>query len=542
MYKLLLVEDDAIIREGIKENISWEKLGFHLIGEYENGNQAIEAIDKNKPDVILTDIYMPFLDGLELADYVYKKFPEVKVILITGYDKFDYAQKAIKLNVYDFILKPITPDELIQILKKIKLDLDKEKTQKKSLIELRKKLNESFSVMKDRFLNKMISGKLDSTEIKKRIKYFAINFPYPFFSTIAVDIDDSSELKSKIGNQKYELLSLNIFNLCIQAIKKVDVEGQVFYNRDGYITIVVNEISIETLNNKKDITVKNIRQTIEDLYKTSITIGVGTNCRNIKEIPISFQNALTAMRHRFLMGTNQTIFYEDLIETQTAEPFSKKEWEKELILSLKTGRVDETKYIINELINNLIENTKSIEKSYVYIQKIIVLIYNIINEHSIDEAKVFGENVNPFFCIYNFKTLNKLKLWIMEIIHNIHKLILDKKKDFNKNKMLLAENFIKENYSNEKITLSSICFYLCMSKSRFSPLFKKHTGMTFIEYLTHIRIEKSMELLKTTSLMTYEIADRVGFSDPHYFSLIFKRINNISPSEFRSNLEKTMPA
>ena len=120
MYKLLLVEDDAIIREGIRENISWEKLGFNFIGECEDGNQAIIAIDKSKPDVILTDIYMPFLDGLELADYVSKKLPATKVILITGYDKFDYAQRAIKLNVYDFILKPITPDELIKILKKIK--------------------------------------------------------------------------------------------------------------------------------------------------------------------------------------------------------------------------------------------------------------------------------------------------------------------------------------------------------------------------------------------------------------------------------------
>lgn len=540
MYKLLLVEDDAIIREGIRENISWGKLGFNFIGEYEDGSQAIGAIDKFKPDVILTDICMPFLDGLELANYVYERFPTTKIILITGYNKFDYAQKAIKLNVYDFILKPITPDELINILKKIKSDLDKEKIKKRNLIYLRKKLNENYSILKDRFLNKILYGELKSDEIKNGLKYFSINFQYSFYSTIVIDIDDSNDLKLKLNDQKYELLSLDIFNYCKQSIENLNIEGKVFCNKDGYIVILINEISIDILNRRKILAAENIRLAIEELYETTVTIGVGTNCRNLEKIPISFQNAVTAIEYRFLMGNNQTICYEDLIKTHTIEIISIKKWDKEIALSLKTGKFDETKILIKEMINNLKKNMISIEKSYVHIQKIIALIYNIINELSIEETEVFVENKNPFLYIYNFKTLNKLEQWIIEIMYKVHKLIIDKKNDFSKNKILLAESFIKENYNNENMSLSSICFYLCMSKSRFSPLFKKHTGMTFIKYLTNVRIEKSMELLKTTSLMTYEIASKVGFSDAHYFSLIFKKINSITPTDFRINLVDSM--
>ena len=358
MYKLLLVEDDVIIREGIRENISWRKLGFDFIGEYEDGNQAIEVIDKFKPDVILTDICMPFLNGLELANYVSEKLPKTKVIIITGYDKFDYAQKAIKLNVYDFILKPITPDELINILKKIKLDLDKEKAKKRDIINLRKKLNESLSILKDSFLNKIIYGKLRIDEIKKHLKYFYINFQYSFYSIIVIDIDDSNDLKLKIGDHKYELLSFEIFNL----IENLDIEeGQVFYNKDGYIIIIINEISFDVLNNKKMLIAENIRQAVEELYETTVTIGIGTNCSGLEEIPISFQNAMIAIEYRFLLGTNKTICYEDLIKTQSIEVITKKNWEKKIALSLKTGRLDETKAIIKEIINNL-------KKDMIYIE------------------------------------------------------------------------------------------------------------------------------------------------------------------------------
>ena len=443
MYKLLLVEDDAIIREGIRDNISWSKLGFDFIGEYEDGNQAITAIDKFKPDVILTDICMPFLDGLELTKYVSERFPATKIILITGYGKFDYAQKAIKLNVYDFILKPITPYELINILKKVKLDIDKENAKKRNLINLRKKLNESLSILKDHFLNKIIYGKLKSDEIKNSLQFFSINFKYSFYSTIVIDIDDSNELMLKIGDQKYELLSLDIFNYCMQSIENLNIDGQVFCNKDGYIIILINEKSIDILKNKKISAAEDIRQTVEELFETSITIGVGTNCSSLEEIPTSFQNALTAINYRFLLGTNQTINYDDLIKTQTIEMISNKDWDKKIAMSLKTGRLDETKALIKEMINNLKKSMIPIEKSRAYIQKIIALIYSIMNDLSIEESKVFEENKNPFLQIYNYKTLNKLELWLIETMSNVHKLIIDKKDNFNRNKILLAENFYK---------------------------------------------------------------------------------------------------
>jgi two-component system, response regulator YesN len=535
MYKFLLVDDDVIIREGIRDNIPWERLGFSFIGDYEDGNQAIEAINKYKPDVILTDICMPFMDGLELANYIAESFPSTKIIVITGYDKFDYAQKAIKLNVYDFILKPITPDELIKILEKAKSDLDKERASKRNIINLRKKLSESYFVMKDRFLNKIIYGKLDPDEMRNPAKY--IDLKFPFYSVIVVDIDDSSELKSKIGEQKFESLSSNIFNYCMHSVENLDMDGHVFFNKDECIVILFNEASCDVLDKKKFSAAEDIRHTVEEMTDTTVTIGVGTNCCSLRGIPGSFQNAVTAINYRFLLGSNRMINYDDLLKNHAIDMIFKKEWDKEIILSLKTGGVDETKGLVHEMIGNLKKNMIPIEKSYAYIQRIIALIYSIINEFEIDERKIFEENKNPFLHIYDFKTLDKLELWLVETIGNVHMRIIEKRDDFNKDKITMAENYIKENYSNEEMTLSSICFYLCMSKSRFSPLFKKYTGMTFIEYLTRIRIEKSMELLKTTSLMAYEIAGKVGFSDPHYFSLIFKKITNMSPSEFRTNFE-----
>ena len=529
MYKLLLVEDDSIIRDGIKENISWKRLGFDFIGGYEDGNQALEAIEKYRPDVVLTDIYMPFMDGLELSDYISKNHPETKIILITGYDKFDYAHKAVKLNVYDFILKPITPLELIDILKKLKSDLDNDRAKKKDIDDLKKKISESRIVLQDRFFNRIISEDIKNDEIKIQTKELSINFPHNFFSVIMIDKDETIKSESDLtGNCKHLLNSMNL-------------DGYAFRSDDGFAVIILNGQTKNILDDKKTLLANNIRESFKRSFGMTVSAGIGTNCPALKNIRESFNNAVKALDCRFHLGNDSTIVYDDRMNTSiviTAE----KDWEKEIISSLKTGDADEARSIIMEMTSFLKENRIPVEKCRAYIQKIISQIYNMESEYVMEDSVVFGSVKNPFFFAYNFKTLASLETWLIDIAGKINSLIIDKKKDLNNDLILTAENFINENYYDQTMTLSSICYHLCMSKSKFSFLFKKHTGMTFIEYLTQKRIKKSMEffILFCVRYSMNVIASRVGFSDPHYFSLIFKKINHVTPSEFRTNMENSI--
>ncbi len=536
-YKLLLVDDDSIIRDEMRDYVAWEKHGFQFLAGCEDGKQAIDVIEKSRPDVIITDICMPFLDGLELSKYVSERFPKTKIILLTGYDEFNYAQKAVKLNAYDFILKPITPDDLISLLNKLKSDLDREQAQLKDMEELKIKVNESMPLLKERFLNKILSGRLNLQELQNRLNYFSIEFRYPYFSVLVLDIDNLDELKIRDQEENYELLAMNVQDCCKKFLKSQELEGtldsQVFFNSNEYLVLIINRISIDYLGKDMIALAENIRQSVEQNCGCTVTIGIGTPAKSVMEIPVSYENAVSSLEYRFLMGNNQVICYTDLIQTQTVRMVSKRDWGKEITFSLKTEKPEKTKMIIHEMVENLKSSIIPIEKCNIYVQIVIASIYSILDELSITESEVFGNVKNPFVHLSQFKTLDHLEKWLFEITDRISELILEKKDEFDRQKINRGLKYIMENYNNENLSLSSICYFLCTSKSRFSPLFKKYTGQTFIEYLTRYRVNKAMELLKTTQLKTYEVANRSGFVDPHYFGLIFKKITNRTPSQYR---------
>jgi len=538
LYKILLVDDDDLVREEIRDNIRWNNFGFHFIGGCPDGREAVAAIDKDPPDVILTDICMPFLDGLELAKYVSEELPKTKVIILTGYDRFDYAQQAIKFNVNDFLLKPITPDELIKLLQKIKKELDLERSFDKDIEELKKKVNESLPVFKERFLNKLINKRMDESEIRNKISYFPLNFKFQNYLVLVLDMDNSDEIQVNHGEEYYDILSLRIYEICAQVIDAHNIAYELFYNNDGYMTIILNYNVKRKIDEVKLLISENIRKSIEENCGCTVTIGIGTECKKVTDIPLSYQKSLSALGYRFQFGCNQIISFEDMNKTNALQKVMELEWIKEIINALKTQNIHVTRDIIKKMIEDIKKSNFPIDKCYLYIQKLIVFIYTILEDLNIEEKIIFMEIENPFEYIKQIKTIEKIGEWLLKIADKINKSILEKKYDFELRKVDMAKQYINNTYNKDELTLSSICSHLCMSKSKFSLIFKKYTGQTYIEYLTMVRLEKSRELLRTTNMKSYEIADFVGFRDPHYFAYIFKKNVNMTPSRFREYVRK----
>ena len=533
LYKFLLVDDDDLIREEIRVNIRWENYGFLFMGGCPDGRQAVNVIENDLPDVILTDICMPFLDGLELAKYVSERFPKIKVIILTGYDRFDYAQQAIKFNVNDFLLKPITPDELIELLQKLKKELDCERSFDKDIGELRKKVNESLPVLKERFLNKLINKRLDCTEIQNKIDYFPLCFKYENYLVMVLDIDNSNEIQLQNGEEYYDILSMKIYNICVRILHADKINAELFYNNDGYMIMILNYTAKQNMEEAKILLAENIRMTIEKNCGCTVTIGIGTECSNVTDIPLSYQKSLAALEYRFQFGCNQIINYGDLNQAGSIQHAMKREWIREIINALKTQDISVTEDIIKKMMEDIRQSDFSIDRCYVYIQKLIVFIYTILDDLNIGEESIFGAIKNPFEYIKQFKTIEKIGEWLSGIAGKINKSIAAKKYDSELQKINMAKQYINGQYNKDELTLSSLCAHLCMSKSKFSLIFKKYTGRTFKEYLTMLRLEKSRELLRTTDMKFYEIADFVGFKDPHYFAYIFKKIVKMTPSQFK---------
>ena len=174
-YKIMLVDDEEEVRTSIIRKIDWQDAGFEVIGDAENGKEALEKIEQNEPDVVLTDIRMPYMDGLEMAENIRQRYPSIKIVIFSGFDEFEYAKKAIKLNVIEYILKPVNVEELTAILKKIKKNLDEEIEQKRNVTLLRESYIKSLPAIREHFLNDLIHGGMEEAQIEEKLNEYAID-------------------------------------------------------------------------------------------------------------------------------------------------------------------------------------------------------------------------------------------------------------------------------------------------------------------------------------------------------------------------------
>ncbi len=531
MYKILIVDDEAVVREGIRDNIDWDRHGYTLVGDCENGLEAMEAVDRFVPDVVLTDICMPFMDGMELSKYISEKYPHTRIVILTGFEEFEYAHQAVKLKAWDFILKPITSEELRKVLDKIKAGLDEEKAEKDDISRLKTQLRESLPLLKERFLNNFVCGNLNKSELKERFQYFNLKLSGAAFVSMIAEIDDYKALARSEADIDGQLFSFAVFNIS-EEIAGAEGNSIVFQNRNDRTVIILSADNMDDLSEKALKTAEDIKQAIERFMGFTVTIGIGAVVSHIEEIALSYEKSLSALDYRFLLGRNQVINVNDM-ERSSGNVIYNRNLEKRLISEIKSGSGANIAEILEKIINYLEESYVSMHKCHVYMQQLVVSLLNLLDELDISDEDIFKNETSPFTEINMLKTLNDMKNWFHKICKDICAAVALKRNDFCEDIVIKAKEYIYSSYNNEDISLNSICKHLLISTSYFSLIFKNATGETFIEFLSKVRIEKAMELLKGTTLKTYEVAEKIGYSDPHYFSMVFKRLSGVTPTEYR---------
>lgn len=535
MYRILVVDDEAVVREGMRDNMNWGELGFEFVGDCENGSEAMEAIDKLQPDVVLTDINMPFVDGLELTRYVVEKYPRIKVVILTGYDEFGYAQQAVKLKAYDYILKPITARELRKVLEKLRGDLEEEARKMEDMSRLKMQLRESLPLLKERFLNRLVTGQLREGSFEEKLQYFDIDFKGSCFLALLVDADDDRDFRRYHPGTEDELLLFAIYNISDEIVGNYG-RGIVFQNNHEKTVVILQGESRESLLECAARVSEDIREAVEKYLIFTVTVGVGTVCSSLKDLKDSYGGALSALDYRFLLGKNRVITIGDIEGNMHGSSPYNKEWEKKLISGIKTGTVQEIDVIIGNIIKSLRESHILMDRCYIHIQQVIISTLDALNELGVSEAEMQGNDNSPLTDIYRHKTLEEVEVWLRKFCKKASYLLSNKRDSFSRQQALKAVEYITGNYMNESLSLQDVCRSLSMSTSYFSTVFKNFTGETFVEYLTKVRVEKARELLKGSDLKTYEIAHRVGYGDPHYFSLSFKKATGMTPTEYRERM------
>lgn len=533
MYKILIVDDEELVRNAIISKLNWKEIGFDVVEQAEDGEQAYELALKLKPDVILTDIRMPFMDGLELAEKLVVELPNSKIVILSGHDEFEYAQEAIKLGVLDYILKPIHSVKLTELLSNIVTTIKNEEIEEQKLVKLKSQLHQSLPLLKEKFFTALINNTFSSKEISKNLEFFDISFSGDSYIICASEIDGISQLAMENDAEYMALTNFSILNIESEVVRNMGFAFNDTTNRQIMILSwkSSDDADIEILYNLMDV----IRVNIEKYLNITITIGIGRPVSRLEDIHLSYKDALSALDCKITMGKNKIYNIKDFGYRDT-DMYFPVERIHNLISAAKLESIETATAQINEFFDDIckrknisIDNIRILIIELIFsMQKIPTVISGEHNKKNDLDFKIY-ENIGKCETVHDFKSL------VIDFTTKVCNDISASRNSRNHAIIAKAKNYIDINYHLEELSLNNVAGIVSVSPGYLSILFRKETDETFIEYLTRMRLEKARELLKTTPLKAYEVAYKVGYSDPHYFSLIFKKYTGITPSDYKNN-------
>ncbi|MFS0775052.1 response regulator [Neobacillus sp. 3P2-tot-E-2] len=517
MIDVLLVDDEDMIRQGILHSVDWNNFNMRVIGEAEDGEEALEIFSKHKPQVILTDIKMPFMDGLELLEKVKAENDNTYIIIISGYDEFQYAQKAVKLGAFDFILKPIELDYLEQILTKINADFAVKMEKEKDVQVLKEKVENIRSILQEGFFKDLIFKKFDRDAVEEKIKELEI-IEFGYNTALLVQLDESEITNETFLNKEQFEREKEIFIIEM--------------NQREYTFLILGTHEADVKSKRSTICNR-----IRDEVNASITIGLGNIYPSILQLSQSYEEALEALEYKFILGNGQDIDYNSIKDRVTAYSNVINNKDYDLIYSLDFTDKPRLQKDINQLMSEL-KNTG--RDSYLYSQLIISNIYmsaiKALKEIGGNVEEVFHHPLEEFKQLASNPTIERVEDKLLVMLFKIADYINERK--FGKYAYIIekAKLYIHQHHQNPDLSIEAVARYVNISNSYFSILFKQETGQTFVDYLTSFRIEKAKYLLKVSGYLSYEISDQVGFNNSTYFSTIFKKYNGCSPTEYRKRI------
>ena len=535
--KVFLVEDEMVIRRGIKNSIDWEKEGYIFCGEASDGELAYPMIIKEKPDILITDIRMPFMDGLELCKLVKKELPNIKILILSGYDEVDYAKEAIRLGVTEYLLKPISSGKLLEALNGVSESIRREKEDKDLVHKYMEEMRENTEHEKQKFFEQMIAGNLSMADALETGKKYEMNLSAGMYNlllfrfTLGEENRKSGEL---LGEAEYAIEKLTERLEYVFEFQR-GVEGWAF------LLMADNE---EQMSER----VKELSKDLEEIMKNYSTIayfgGIGQPVARLRELEESFREAERALAARFTMELNRIISVEDIRMAQNVDTlddieitsFGEIEKTRTMLEKfLNNGAEDEIDEFVDVYINELPEeNLKSVLMRQYIIMDAYIVMMSFCEKIEGIEGEMQAQSEELKNSMKTIQTLEEIKNYIRMLLKKIIG-VRDTISGRRYSDIIeIAKDQIRKTYMSDEISLNTIAAEVGMSPSYFSSIFSKEMGKTFVEYLTEIRMDRAKELLMCSSMKTSEIGYEVGYKDPHYFSYIFKKTQNCTPKEFRA--------
>lgn len=544
MLKIFLAEDEVIVRETIKRMIPWENLGFELVGEAADGEMALPLLLRQKPDLLITDIKMPFMDGLTLAKVAKKEIPGLKVVILSGYDDFNYAKQAINIGVEDYLLKPITKNALIERLTEIRSRYEHEKTQKEYYEKFHREMQAYEKNSSRDFFEALVRGSMDMMEIYRRSEKLGLDIVAEAYNVLIFTMNCEEDFSGqREGYSEWEAESLEL----LEEFFSENTSAMLFRcNIFSYGVLIKGQK--ETIGENTRSCVSEIQRILDRKeQKRQWFVAAGEPVERLSQIQKSYYSASRAFSQRYLYDEN--ILYYD--EMASMEKKNVTEDDSTYLQKVDVNALNPA--ILQKFLSNgLLEETENFVKDYFYaigqepLESLVFRNYVTLNvrfsvmsflkEIGCDTRTLEQEDTEDVLS-ESSKSLENAIAYAEKIISQA--IALRDQNSGNKNRSILktAVDFIDSHYMEEDMSLNKAANAANVSANHFSTLFSQNMGQTFIEYLTNLRMNKAKEYLRCTSMRSSEIAGEIGYKDAHYFSYLFKKTQGMTPSDYRKARE-----
>ena len=542
MLKIFLAEDEVIVRETIKRMIPWEELGFELVGEAADGEMALPLLIRQKPDLLITDIKMPFMDGLTLAKLAKKELPELKIVILSGYDDFNYAKQAISIGVEDYLLKPITKNALIERLSEIRSRYEHEKTQKEYYEKFQREMQAYEKNSSRDFFEALVCGSMDMMEVYKKAEKLGLDIVAEAYNILIFTMNSEEDFSGqKEGYSEWEAESLEMLE-------------EFFSGHPSAMLFRSNIFSYGVLLKGQKESIKEITKEcvgkIQGILKRKESkrewfLAVGQPVERLSQIKKSYHTASRAFSQRYLYVEN--ILYYDEMEMMEHRSGQADTNDNAYLKKVDVNALNPA--ILQKFLSNGIqEETENFVKDYFYaigqepMESLVFRNYVILNVRfsvitflkglGCDTEGMEPENTEEILA-ESGKNIESAIAYAEKMVSQA--ITIRDQNSGNKNRSILktAVDFIESHYMEEEISLNTVANVANVSANHFSALFSQNMGQTFIEYLTSLRMNKAKELLRCTGMRSSEIAGEIGYKDAHYFSYLFKKTQGMTPSDYR---------
>lgn len=538
MLKVFLVEDESSIRENLRDNIMWQQYGYQFAGEAGDGEMALPLIRKVKPDVLITDINMPFMDGLALARIVRQEFPQIKIVIISVHNDFEYAQRAIAAGVERYLLKPVSRSALQKVLQEIREKIEREREQVGYQEKFKEDMQEYEEFSRKIFFEKVFEGHLSVQEIYEQAQKFSLEMDAASYNFAMVSLREKRNMEEPSTESR---LLAGMREELTRYFQRYP-EYLVFrWNINTYgILIKGDEEQMEGLKNKCRESIIRICSGHDSEIEWSCAIGEPVN--RLSMLPQVYSKVNHMMSYRFLKPGQHILTMEtDGINSGTGAKGSLKEVDiakadPEIIKSFLAHGVEEE---IEDFVDGYLESQKDALKSKMfrdylmlsfrftaisYVGKLGYTQDDLLENIYSDNAHILSMNVED------------MRFYMQELLHRAIELGNQVLESQSRKLVKRAISYIEENYTKDTISLNEVSDAVEVSANYFSTVFRQEMGITFTEYVTKKRMDKAKQLLRQTERPSGDIASEVGFKDPHYFSFVFKKTQGCTPREYRAGV------